>query len=626
MTETTHLGLPYLAAAQAQKHVTHNEALLRLDAVVQLAVIDAGHADPPASPGQGDRYIVAEAATGDWAGHDGEIAAFIDGAWVLIEPGPGWMAFDAAAEAMLIRHDDSWVPLGGHVGAIDRLGVNTAADDTNRLAVRSGAVLLTAVAAADGGTGDVRCVLNKEADGDTASFLFQRNYSGRAEIGLAGDTDFVFKVSADGTAWTEAIRIDKTSGRATLAADPASAMHAATKQYVDQIVAAQDAMVFKGVIDCSANPNYPAADRGHTYRVSVAGKIGGGSGVNVEAGDLLVCLTDGTGSANHATAGSSWSIAQTNLDGGVIGPASATDGVPVLFDGTTGKLIRATSFAAFKTALALAKADVGLGSVLDVAQREKLTANRSYYVRTDGTDANDGLANTSGGAFLTLQKAMDVVAALDISTFTVTISVAAGTYTAGLTLKTVVGAGTVSFVGDAGTPGNVVIAPASGIGISTSVAFGTIFAISGFKIAGSSAPDVNIGSPCRVTFTNIEWAGTSNYRIFVGSRGTVVLAGSNHTISGGGIGFLRAESFGQLSCSSITVTLLANVTYSSAFASASFLGFIFAPLITFTLGAFSVTAARYSATMNGVISVSGGGANYFPGSSAGSTGSGGQYA
>ena len=63
--------------------------------------------------------------------------------------------------------------------------------------------------------------------------------------------------------------------------------------------------------------------------------------------------------------------------------------------------------------------------------REVLTANRTYYVRTDGSDSNDGLANTAGGAFLTIQKAINIVSALDIGTYTVTMQVGAGTYTAG---------------------------------------------------------------------------------------------------------------------------------------------------------------------------------------------------
>ena len=114
----------------------------------------------------------------------------------------------------------------------------------------------------------------------------------------------------------------------------------AVKTYIDALLGAQDAMIFKGVIDCSANPNYPAASRGHTYRVSVAGKIGGASGTTVEVGDLLICLTDSTSSGNQATVGSSWTITQTNNDGAVIGPASVTNESFATFDGTTGKLIK----------------------------------------------------------------------------------------------------------------------------------------------------------------------------------------------------------------------------------------------------------------------------------------------
>jgi len=142
----------------------------------------------------------------------------------------------------------------------------------------------------------------------------------------------------------------------------------ATKAYADGLIAAADAMIFKGVIDASANPDYPAADKGWTYRISVAGKIGGASGPNVEVGDLLLSLADGTASGNHATVGTSWSIAQTNIDGAVVGPASVTDDLPAIFDGTTGKLIKQKTYAAFKTLLALVKGDVGLGSVTDDAQ------------------------------------------------------------------------------------------------------------------------------------------------------------------------------------------------------------------------------------------------------------------
>lgn len=159
----------------------------------------------------------------------------------------------------------------------------------------------------------------------------------------------------------------------TLAAnsDVKVASQKAVKTYVDGLIGAQDAMVFKGVIDCSADPNYPAADKGWTYRVSVAGKIGGGSGVNVEVGDFMVCLTDGTAAGNHATVGANWSVIQTNIDGAVIGPASAVDATPAVFDGASGKLIKNITFAAFKALLSLVKGDVGLGNVDNTSDANK---------------------------------------------------------------------------------------------------------------------------------------------------------------------------------------------------------------------------------------------------------------
>lgn len=97
--------------------------------------------------------------------------------------------------------------------------------------------------------------------------------------------------------------------------DTVVASQKAVKAYVDGLIAANDAMVFKGVINASTNPNYPAADSGHTYRISVAGKIGGPSGPNVESGDMLVCTVDGSAAGTHAAVGANWAIIQTNIDG-----------------------------------------------------------------------------------------------------------------------------------------------------------------------------------------------------------------------------------------------------------------------------------------------------------------------
>lgn len=114
----------------------------------------------------------------------------------------------------------------------------------------------------------------------------------------------------------------------------------ALKSDITDAIGTNDAMVYKGVIDASTNPNYPAADAGWTYKISVAGKIGGASGINVEVGDMLICTADATASGTHAAVGTSWNIIQMNIDGYVLGPASSTNNNIAVFDGTTGKLIK----------------------------------------------------------------------------------------------------------------------------------------------------------------------------------------------------------------------------------------------------------------------------------------------
>jgi hypothetical protein len=83
---------------------------------------------------------------------------------------------------------------------------------------------------------------------------------------------------------------------------------------ISAILAFLNGVVYKGVIDCSGNPNYPAADAGHMYMVSVAGKIGGASGSVVVAGDSILCNTDGTVAGTQAAVGSAWNIIQNNID------------------------------------------------------------------------------------------------------------------------------------------------------------------------------------------------------------------------------------------------------------------------------------------------------------------------
>jgi Protein of unknown function (DUF2793) len=355
MSTSTHLLLPYLLAAQAQKHVTVNEALRLLDGLVQLAVLDRHLTAPPVSPDDGDRYIVASGATGPWAGWDLNVAYHVDGAWMRLVPRIGWQAW-VIDEARFLAWDGSgWVAAGlpaffsdavfqlahdgdptrralfdlaavatgatrtfalpdvstelaglsgaqtfdgdktftgeltasgpvatigtapgtatygvgtgatasgatktvnlgtgGAAGSDTVVNVGSAtpgadgvmvvntptvtfangvtvvgmpqanltalllglggavADAGNRLSVNTPAVLLN-----NAGAG-IEATVNKAAAGHDASFAFKTGFSARALIGLLGSDDFSFKVSPDGSAYFDALLVDRNTGRVEL--------------------------------------------------------------------------------------------------------------------------------------------------------------------------------------------------------------------------------------------------------------------------------------------------------------------------------------------------------------------------------------------------------------------------
>uniref|UniRef100_UPI0040482C46 DUF2793 domain-containing protein n=2 Tax=Yoonia sp. TaxID=2212373 RepID=UPI0040482C46 len=358
---TTHLLLPYILASQAQKHVTHNEALRLVDAMVQLSVLDRTRTAPPVSPSDGDRHIVASGASGLWAGWDLNVAFWVDGVWMRLVPRPGWLAWIADEAAFVVWNGSAWDPVGvpqdvsdaifSLVNAVDPTkravfalsGISTGTtrsftlpNTSSELAIlagtqtfsgnktfsgtltASGTVTVAAAAATIGtatttatygmgtgatpngvsktlnlGTGGasgsntvvnigsatagaggtavvntptvtfanavtqvgmpqanltaqllglggatadsynrlsmntpavlinnagagIEVTVNKAADGNEAAFAFKTGFSARALIGLLGNDDFSFKVSPDGSAFFDAIRIDRNSARVEL--------------------------------------------------------------------------------------------------------------------------------------------------------------------------------------------------------------------------------------------------------------------------------------------------------------------------------------------------------------------------------------------------------------------------
>lgn len=133
--ESAKLRIPYIAAAQAQKHVTHNEGMTLLDTLVQLSVIDKDLLAPPGSPAEGDTYIVAGAggtATGAWTGWDKRVARYIDGEWRSYLPGQGggagWLAWVLDEDAMYRFDGTAWALAGieGPIGPSGAPGANGA--------------------------------------------------------------------------------------------------------------------------------------------------------------------------------------------------------------------------------------------------------------------------------------------------------------------------------------------------------------------------------------------------------------------------------------------------------------------------------------------------------------------
>lgn len=200
------LSLPYIQPNQAQKHVTHNEGLRALDSLVQLSVKEAGRNVPPTSMMPGDRYITGAAPTLDWAGHPKQLAVWDENYWRFFEGVEGWMAWNADQEEILVFDGAEWGPATALPEELDKLGLNTSADQTNRLAVSSDATLLT-----HNGTGH-QVKVNKAGISDTASLLFQTNWSGRAEMGTTGSDDFEIKTSADGSTFQTSLVADSTTG------------------------------------------------------------------------------------------------------------------------------------------------------------------------------------------------------------------------------------------------------------------------------------------------------------------------------------------------------------------------------------------------------------------------------
>lgn len=271
------------------------------------------------------------------------------------------------------------------------------------------------------------------------------------------------------------------------------------------------------------------------------------------------------------------------------------------------------------TAVAISEATFG-GST----GREPLSADRTYYVRSDGSDSNNGLANTSGGAFLTVQKAVDVIAAsLDIAGKTVTVQIADGTYTGAVLLKEVVGysaPGCLVIKGNNSTPANVVISTTSATCFTAS-SIQAIWDIKDLKVQTTTSGFCLDAKDATVRFGNLNFGASVNAHIRAWSGGKI-LALSDYAVTGGAAVHFQAIDFGIIDCSGRTVTFTGSLAF-TWFVLGNTGAYL--ALYTMTFSGGTITGSRFSLANGSSVFTNNDSLSYFPGNSVGVAVSGARY-
>ncbi|WP_192963770.1 DUF2793 domain-containing protein [Phycobacter azelaicus] len=457
------LSLPLLMPSQAQKHVTHNEALMRLDMLVQLAVLSADQPAPPSQPGLGERHIVGAGASGDWAGHAREIALWDGMIWLFVPASPGWRA-DVVPTGQSLRFDGTdWQPALPVLQNLPALGIGAAADAANPLSVAGPATLFSHAGAGH------QLKLNKSGAGDTASLLFQTGWSGRAEMGTAGTDDFSIKVSSDGSSWHTALEIDRSDGRI----------------------------------------RFPK-------------------------------------------------------------------GSPDL--------------------------------------RARLDAARLYHVRPDGSDANDGLSDTPGGAFATVQKAINTALTLDNGPNSVAIALAPGSYGEAVVIdRPLIGSGPLQITGNAGAPASVSLD-------RVTCRDGAHVRLEGVALVAADALRAEAGARVELADLHLIGSGTGLHldSAEITCSGTDLFLGSALT----GLANLRGHA--RLRASGSSFTLGTGITWTSGALDLS--GFCHADLtgVVFAGDTAGCAGPRYLLAQGAILDSGGAGGSFVPGSTPGTSSSGAQ--
>lgn len=265
--------------------------------------------------------------------------------------------------------------------------------------------------------------------------------------------------------------------------------------------------------------------------------------------------------------------------------------------------------------------------------RTRLTGNTNFYVRTDGSDSNNGLANTAGGAWLTLQNAWNTVRdSYDLAGFTATINVADGTYanfvakgqftgSFGGQIVTPSTVGAVDIVGNLTTPANVIITTSAAATKDAIYAKNTIFKIEGMKFvaSGTGISRGIVADQAQVTIGKVDFGACTFAHLHAAGNGATITIVSGYNISAVSARHVLAETHGEIENQNNVINLGASFAWSAEFAQVDQLG-----LIDFTGSSFTGTGStgkEYDTASNSVLILAG---LTLPGNVAGTTATGGQ--
>lgn len=302
---TNRVLLPYILQSQSQKEVTHNASLDLIDAIIQAACVSVGTNTPPGSPVAGDCYVIGSSPTGAWAGQANKFTFYTTG-WNFVAPWEGLTVWAKDTNILTTYDGAAWVATVNisSFQNLTMLGVNATADSTNKLTVASAAILFNNIG------NDMQVKINKAATGNKASFLFQNNFSGRAEFGLLGDDNFTLKVSADGSTFFDSLKMLAASGRAALKANGSGLSAAGTTQGTATVITKQTNEFT--TVGAGQGAKLPSPEQGEFIFVANAGANAllvypdTGHSINALAANAAFSLAAGKNALFWAATASKW--------------------------------------------------------------------------------------------------------------------------------------------------------------------------------------------------------------------------------------------------------------------------------------------------------------------------------